>query len=105
MLSNTMPLAAHNPSGEAMPTGDLTGWHLIFKDDFTTNAAEGQFLTNPAYSSRWDNYDGFGDTSLNGYYTDSILSAENSMLKLHVHTGQINGTGAVRHKIAAPGPI
>jgi hypothetical protein len=32
-----------NPSGEAMPKGDVSGWKQIFADDFTTNVPLGAF--------------------------------------------------------------
>lgn len=32
-----------NPSGEAMPKGDISGWKQIFADDFTTNVPLGAF--------------------------------------------------------------
>ena len=36
-----------------MPVGDLTGWHQVFADDFTTDVPIGSF---PAEVSKWTAY-------------------------------------------------
>ena len=81
-----------------MPRTDLTGWQLIFNDDFVTNAAIGSF--GVAYP-RWDlSYNAFTDTSGNGLYDPStVISAKNSVMDFFIHT-----SGGV-HRVCAPGPI
>lgn len=91
------PAPSSSPSGESMPVGNLDGWRQTFSDDFTTNVAEGAF-PGP-YSSDWSSYNGFADTSGNGLYDQSIISAHDSMLDLHVRT--IDGT----RRGAAPVPL
>src|SRR2546423_176136 len=58
------------PSGEDMPVGDISGWHQIFSDDFTTSVPLGSFPS--AVSSKWFAYpDIWQDTSKNGTYSPS----------------------------------
>jgi hypothetical protein len=84
-----------SPSGEAMPLGDLPGWHQIFTDDFTTDVPLGSFPN--AVSDTWRAYpDGTQDTSKNGTYEpDQVASVQNGLLNVHLHTA--NGT----HMVAA----
>ncbi|MGF7228438.1 MAG: ricin-type beta-trefoil lectin domain protein [Candidatus Saccharibacteria bacterium] len=37
------PPSRTDPSGQAMPVGDLTGWHQVFADDFTGTVPVGAF--------------------------------------------------------------
>jgi Glycosyl hydrolases family 16 len=96
--------AAAGPSGQPMPVGDLPGWHQIFAEDFTTNAALGSFTS--VYGSRWSVYlDGWPDTSgknsgtKSGYYPSKVLSVSNGLLNEFLHVE--NGT----HMAAAILPI
>jgi hypothetical protein len=41
--TTTPPTTSPNPSGQAMPTGSLTGWKQIFADDFTGTVPVGAF--------------------------------------------------------------
>jgi beta-glucanase (GH16 family) len=87
------------PSGQAMPTGDIPGWHQVFADNFTQNVPLGQFPG--AVSSSWGNSypDGWKDTSGNGTYMPSkVVSFRNGVMNIHVHT-----QGGI-HLIAAPVP-
>ena len=88
------------PSGQAMPVGDLPGWHQVFTDDFTPNVPVGSF-PGSAYGSKWTGYgDGTKDTTGNGhYYPSKVLSANNGVLNMYLHTE--NGV----HMVAAPVPI
>jgi beta-glucanase (GH16 family) len=87
-----------SPSGQAMPTAAPAGWKRTFSEDFTTNAALGQFPNSAAYSSKWTAYDGFGDTSKNGTYSSSkVLSVAGGLLDMYIHT-----EGST-HYVAAPG--
>jgi beta-glucanase (GH16 family) len=75
-----------SPSGVAMPTAALTGWRQVFADDFSTPVALGGF-PGSSYSSRWDGYAGFTDTSGNGTYTpEKVVSVKNGALDLHLRT-------------------
>ncbi len=86
-----------SPSGEAMPVGDLPGWHQVVAEDFVRNAALGSFST--VYGSDWNGYDGQPDTSGNGIYAPAkVLSVANGKLDMYIHTE--NG----KHLIAAPVP-
>jgi len=81
-----------------MPKGDLPGWKQVFTDDFSTDAAPGQFDAN--YSSKFATYNGFADSFNGGTYNDDILTVKNGLLDLNLHT---NAAG--RPQVAAPGPI
>ncbi len=88
-----------SPSGQPMPTGDITGWHQVFADDFTTDVPLGSFPS--AVSTKWSAYpDGWTDTSKNGTYEPSkVLSVSNGMLDMFIHT-----EGGV-HMVSAPEPV
>ncbi|GHO96347.1 hypothetical protein KSF_063950 [Reticulibacter mediterranei] len=80
-----------SPSGEAMPKGDLPGWHQVFTEDFSTDVAIGGFLN--AYGKKFTVYDdGWPDTagSYHGapsrYYPSKVLSAKGGLLDLYLHT-------------------
>jgi beta-glucanase (GH16 family) len=92
------PPSSANPSGQAMPVGDIPGWHQVFTDNFGTNVPLGSFPS--AVSSRWGAYsDGWADTSHNGrYYCSKVCSVQGGLLNLHLHTE--NGV----HMVAAPYP-
>jgi len=84
-------------SGEAMPVGDLPGWHQVFMDDFSNPLAAGQF-PGP-YSAKWTAYNGFYDAAHVGYYDQRAISVHDSFLDFYLHTE--NG----RPIIAAPSPV
>jgi beta-glucanase (GH16 family) len=97
----TQPTAAGpvDPSGQAMPVGDLPGWHQIFADTFGTDVPLGRFPS--AVSSRWTGYsDGVTDTSGHGtYYPSKVISVHGGLMTMNIHTE--NGV----HLVAAPEPI
>lgn len=78
------------PSGVAMPTGDIPGWHQVFTEDFTGNVSLGSWPG--AYSSKWTDYTYPGshdtnggaewntvkDVSVSGGAADYYLHSENS---------------------------
>jgi len=70
-----------------MPVGDLTGWHQVFADDFTTKATVGSF-PGSAYGSKWGVYnEGWPDTSHNGQQCpNEVLSAQSGVLNYYLHT-------------------
>jgi Glycosyl hydrolases family 16 len=78
--------AAAAPSGEAMPVGDVPGWHQIFADDFTTDVALGSFPA--AVSSQWTAYKSpWKDTSGYGTYSpSSVVSIAGGVLNQNIHT-------------------
>jgi hypothetical protein len=93
------PVLAQQPSGEAMPVGDLPGWHQIYTDDFVgTSVAIGAFPD--AVSTKWTAYpDGWKDTSKNGtYYPSKVVSIHDGVMDLYIHTE--NGV----HLVAVPEP-
>ncbi|MBO0791141.1 MAG: discoidin domain-containing protein [Ktedonobacteraceae bacterium] len=82
---------ATSPSGQAMPKGDLSGWHQVFAEDFTTDVAVGDF-PGTAYGKKFTVYqDGWPDTagqlgSPSRYYPSKVVSAKDGMLNLYLHT-------------------
>lgn len=92
-------LTAADPSGQAMPTGDIPGWHQVFADDFSQTVPLGSFPA--AVAAKWGNSypDGWQDTSKNGTYMPSqVVSISNGVMNLHLHTE--NGV----HMVAAVVP-
>jgi hypothetical protein len=75
------------PSGQAMPSGNLTDFRQIFSDDFNTDVATGSFPGN-AYKSRWAVYpDGGLDTfGVAKHAPSKILHVNNSLLTWDFHT-------------------
>jgi hypothetical protein len=80
-----------SPSGEAMPKGDLPGWHQVFTEDFSTDVAIGGFLN--AYGKKFTVYDdGWPDTAgkyhgaPSRYYPSKVVSAKGGLLDLYLHT-------------------
>ena len=82
-------------SGQAMPVGDLPGWHQIFAENFNTPASLGAFPGN-AYGNEFSVYpDGARDTAgqqgaPSRYYPSKVVSVSNGMLNLYLHSE--NGT-------------
>ncbi len=96
--------SASSPSGQAMPVGNLSGWTQTLTDDFNTDVSVGSFPGN-AYNAKWDVYpDGWLDTAAqhengNGrYFPSKVLSVDNGMLNMDLHTE--NGV----HMVSAPMP-
>ncbi|MGH2344697.1 MAG: family 16 glycosylhydrolase, partial [Chloroflexota bacterium] len=83
-----------------MPIGDTPGWHQIFTENFAVDVPVGSF-PGSMYSSKWTVYpDGWQDTSKNGtYYPSKVLSVQNGVLNMYLHTE--NGV----HMVSAPEPI
>lgn len=80
-----------------MPNTDLSGWKLIFTDDFKQSIGEGSFPS--AVSSTWYAYPyGWKDSSKNGTYDPGIVSVHDGLLDAHIRT-----SGGV-HRVAAFGP-
>lgn len=118
-----IPLPGANPSGQSAPNSNLTGWNLALSEDFTRDAALGQFKT--VYGNVWAAADGQHDTSRSygrplateGIYDSSkTITVHDSMLDIRVYTdasgrpwvanpipdtgqwGQLYGRYAVRFK-------
>ncbi|HUZ78291.1 MAG TPA: glycoside hydrolase family 16 protein [Chloroflexota bacterium] len=77
-----------NPSGQAMPVGDLPGWHQVFTDDFTHAVPLGRFPA--AVAGQWTAYpDGWPDTSHHGTYMPSqVVSVHDGLLDVYLHSQQ-----------------
>ncbi len=80
-----------SPSGQAMPQGDLPGWHQIFAEDFHTDVATGGF-PGTAYGNEFTLYpNNTPDTAgkrgaPSRYYPSRVLSVQNGLLNLYLHT-------------------
>lgn len=92
-----------------MPNGTLTGWPLVFAEDFNTNVALGSWPTNqtaPAGYTGWSAYaNGVGDTRFrngdaNGgiYRPGEVLSVTGGCLDWYIHSA------SGEHKVADPLP-
>ena len=83
---------ASAPSGEAMPVGDLAGWHQIFANDFDTDVSLGNF-PGSAYGRDFTTYanntpDTAGQHGAPSRYEPSqVVSVNNGLLNLYLHTG------------------
>jgi hypothetical protein len=101
-LTSGAPTAT-DPSGAAMPTGNLPGWTQVFSDNFQTSVPVGGFsgcnsgssimtstctgLPSTVSSQLFAYPDGWTDTSGNGTYSPSqVLSIQNGMLDYYLHT-------------------
>jgi hypothetical protein len=115
--SYTDPLADGGPSGQAMPIGDLPGWHQVFADDFSADPSVpvGRFsrctharslmrsncwrLPASVRAKWWAYPDGWKDTRGNGVYSPSkVVSIQNGVLNYYIHS--VNGV----HMVAALEP-
>ncbi|GCF10033.1 glycoside hydrolase family 16 protein [Dictyobacter arantiisoli] len=87
--------ATADPSGQAIPNGDLAGWRQIFAEDFNTNVPAGSF-PGSIYGNEFTTYaDGTPDTAgqqgaPSRYYPSKVASVSNGLLDLYLHTE--NGT-------------
>ena len=78
-----------------MPTGDLSGWHQIFSEDFNTDVPLGGF-PGAAYGNKFSVYpDGTPDTAgqhgaPSRYDPSKVISVSDGLLNLHLHSE--NGT-------------
>jgi hypothetical protein len=85
-------------SGSTGGFTDLTGWKLVFSDEFSTNIARGSFKSATAgryfvFPNTWR------DTSGNGVYSPEIIAVQNGMLDIEIKT--VNGV----HKVATISPL
>lgn len=84
-------LPAYEPSGEAMPIGNLPGWTQVFTDDF-----RGSFLNRSA----WGPYSGMPGGDPGGWWDPSHVVVQNGMLELKsyrdaAHANPANPSGYV----------
>lgn len=113
-----------DPSGEAMPVGNLPGWNQVFADNFAgDNVPVGSFsgcswpnganlmtinctglAPYPGVEAKWFAYpDGWKDTTGAGtYYPSKVISIQNGVMNLYLHTETVNGTSY--HMVSAPVP-
>jgi hypothetical protein len=76
-----------DPSGVAMPVGNLTGWNQIFADDFTSNVSLGSGFPSGAYDNTWGTYGDIADNSGQSYYDNAkSVSVSNGELDIYMHT-------------------
>ena len=94
----TVPSYAADPSGLAVPVGDMPGWKQVFTDNFTGNVPVGEFPAE--VSGKWGAYpDGWPDTTHHGTYEPTkVVSIHDGIMDLYLHT--VNGV----HMVAAPYP-
>lgn len=72
-------------ASDALPVGDLPGWHQILAEDFNTSFAQGGFSSS-VYADRFNTYDGMKDTSGHGTYDSDVLSAKDGVLDWYLHS-------------------
>ena len=97
-----------NPSGEAPPSGNISGWNLAFVEDFNTVTSVGdwgptEYAIPSAYAAHFAVYeDGWADTAgkpveeggegaPSRYSPSTVLSTSNSCLQWHLYN---SGSGA-----------
>lgn len=79
-------------SGEAMPEGDIPGWHQTFADDFTASGV----------SANWYNYNGQPGGDPGGYFVSSHVFTQDGNLvisgyKQQTPNGNIYATGGINN--------
>jgi chitodextrinase len=96
--TSACPTSGVDPSGQNMPTGNITGWRQIWADNFPYNVSQGNFPAGT--NGKWSAYpDGWHDTSGNGTYNcTKVCSVHNGMLDMWIHSE--NGA----HYVAVPFP-
>jgi hypothetical protein len=78
--------------GSSIPVGDLDGWTQKFAEDFTTDAATGQFQST--YANSWCGYqEGTGGQ----YYNDALISAHDGLMDI-----ALNGTQGAAGSFGPP---
>jgi Glycosyl hydrolases family 16 len=106
-----------------MPVGDIPGWHQVFADNFAgddvplgsfsgckwpTGAAVTQvnctgLAAYPGVEQKWAAYpDGWPDHSGGTYYPSKVISIQNGIMDLHIHSE--TSAGHTYHLVAAPVP-
>jgi hypothetical protein len=89
-----------DPSGEAMPIGDLDGWRQVFTDDFTTDVPLGEFPD--AVADKWSAYPSpVKDTIHHGTYSPgSVVSVADGVLNQYIHAeGRVFMVSALLPKV------
>ncbi len=94
-----VPRHAVDPSGQAMPVGNMPGWRQVFADDFTEKVPVGKFPA--AVSNKWTAYPyPWHDTTGHGIYDPGkVVSIAKGAMNLYLHTE--NGV----HLVSAPEPV
>jgi len=94
-----VPSLAADPSGQAMPVGNLPGWTQVFADNLTEHVPVGSFPA--AVSGKWTAYPyPWHDTSHHGTYDPKkVVSIGHGVMNLYLHTE--NGV----HMVSAPEPV
>ena len=89
-----------DPSGEAMPVGDLDGWRQVFTDDFATDVPLGEFPD--AVADKWSAYPSpVKDTFRHGTYSpQSVVSIGGGVLNQYIHAeGRVFMVSALLPKV------
>jgi len=93
-----------DPSGEAMPIGDLDGWRQVFTDDFATDVPLGDFPA--AVADKWGAYPSpTKDTFRHGTYSPgSVVSVGDGVLNEYIHAeGRVFMVAALLPKVPGTG--
>jgi hypothetical protein len=72
-----------NPSGQAMPVGDIPGWRQIFTDDFNVNVPLGSFPS--AVAAKWSAYPYPWSTLGGYYYPEKVISQHEGVMDFWLH--------------------
>ena len=102
-VSVTVTVPGTGPSGVAMPTGDLPGWHQVFADDFTDDVALGGWPGT--YASKWGDYTYPGSHDTNGgaeWNTVKDLSVSDGTADYYLHSENGRAYAAALLSRAAP---
>ena len=93
------PPSTTDPSGVAVPTGDVPGFHQVFADTFNTSIPLGSFSrSTPGWTDTYP-YP-WPDTTGNGhYYPEKVISTHDGVMDLFLHTDPTLGP-----LVAAPVP-
>ena len=71
-LSASLLASSADPSGVPMPTGNISGWHQVFADDFTGTSLD----------SRWKSYWGVPGGDPGGFFDPTHVSVSGGLLTI-----------------------
>src|SRR3954453_14642177 len=95
---------AVDPSGEAMPVGNLDGWRQVFRDDFDADVPLGTFPD--AVADRWTAYPSpVKDTFRHGTYSPrKVVSISDGVLNEYIHAeGRVFMVAAILPNVPGTG--
>ena len=98
-----------DPSGVAMPIGDISGWHQVFADNFANTSVPlgtscGGTSGFPHGLTKWDAYPyaWTGYPSWGTYCPERTTSIHDGTMDIWLHSESVGGT--MKHLISAPVP-